>query len=474
MQLPNRVLLQNHLMKLFSFGNSYESAARQLLLRDEYRNYATNDAMYAAFVSLCKSIAEEYGPYKKIQYIMSSHILYHVDHGYYTYNEETMELRPLSFQETSRYMDKRALLPKLREIDFTYDPHSTAILTEGNPNWKFNTYRPADWYAEYFYNKKEVRPIDVPDIYKRYLMNITDHNEKSYNYILDWLSMALTDRNLTYLCTIAAEGIGKGRLYDLMKALYNESNCVKVFIEQLDSQFNGYLEGKKIVYLDEVLVNNSKKEDKIKEMVNPTIMIEKKGKDSYTANNYANIYISSNNTDALKISSANQRRFSLINLTDHSMSKWPDVYKNWSIDSDFAAILDPDNVAALGQHLLTRQFDREKHRIVPFLSKEKTREIFNDSLKTWEHYMIFELAKLRAGKTVTLIDLKEQLELGINEQCKKMVTQASLKSLCRRYPGIFSIKQLKQVNGQRPICIEFASTEQQDTLEFYDAEKESK
>lgn len=468
MQLPNRNLLQSHLMKSFSFGNSYETAARQLLLRDEYRNYAAPDNVYRAFVDMCKSISEDYGPYNKIQYIMQSHILYHVDHGYYTYNDESKELRPLSFQETSRYMDKKALLPKLREIDFTYNPNSTAILTEGTPNWSFNTYRPANWYSDYFYNAKSPQASDVPDIYKRYLMNITDNNEASYNYILNWLSMALTDRNLTYLCTIAAEGIGKGRLYDLMKALFNETNCVKVFIEQLDSQFNGYLEGKKIVYLDEVLVNNSKKEDKIKEMVNPTIMIEKKGKDSYTANNYANIYISSNNTDALKISSANQRRFSLINLTEHSMSKWPHVYKNWSIDKDFAAILDPENVAALGQHLLTRTFDREQHRIVPFLSKEKTREIFNDSLKTWEHYMIFELAKIRAGNTITLIDLKEQLELGINEQCKKMVTQASLKSLCRRHPGIFALKQLKQVNGQRPICIEFAKLEEQEKSEGYD------
>jgi hypothetical protein len=119
-------------------------------------------------------------------------------------------------------MDKKALLPKLREIDFTYDPNSTAILTEGTPNWKFNTYRPANWYTDHFYNNVTPEPTEVPDIYKRYLMNITDNNEDSYNYILNWLSMALTDRNLTYLCTIAAEGIGKGRLYDLMKALYDD------------------------------------------------------------------------------------------------------------------------------------------------------------------------------------------------------------------------------------------------------------
>jgi len=388
-----------------------------------------------------------------------------VDHGYYTYNDATMELKPMSLTETLRFMDKTVVIPKIIEIDFTYDPNDVNILTPGVPNWKFNTYRPPAWYADIFYKKLPVEPVEVPDIYQRYLRNITNNNEASYNYILDWLSMAILDRNLTYLCTIAAEGIGKGRLYDLMKALLNESNCVKVFIEQLDSQFNGYLEGKKLVYLDEVLVNSSKKEDKIKEMVNPTIMIEKKGKDSYTANNYANIYISSNNTDALKISSAQQRRFSLINLTDYGMAKWPEVYKNWSIDKDFAAILEPSNVEQLGRHLLTRKFDKEQHRIVPFLSKEKTREIFTDSLKTWEHYMIFELAKIRAGETLTLAELKDQLEHGINEQCKKFITRASVKSLCRRHPGIFVIKQEKNANGQRPDCITFATREEQERLE---------
>jgi hypothetical protein len=470
MQMPNRLTLQNHLIKLFSFGYSVDVATRQLLTKEEYRNYAAPETTYQGFLGLCKEISEEYGPYKKIQYIANSCILYHVDLGYFTYNEMDKELRPISIPDTLRFADKRFLMPKVREFDRVYNPTSKEVLQDGNPNLKFNTYKPAKWQESFFYNDTTPTNVELPDIHYRFLMNLTGGDLPSFEYILDWLAMALTDRNLTFLCTIGNEGVGKGVLYDLMKSLFAEQNCTRVFVEQLDTQFNGYLEGKKIIYIDELSINSTRREESVKDLVNSPISIELKGKDAYLAHNYANIYISSNNTGALRLS-ANQRRFSLVQLTTYQMAKWPEIYKNWSGDSDRIKVTSPENILQLGQFLLNRKFDKEAHRIVPFLSAEKQKELTEDGLKVWEFNLIFELAREKAGKTLTVTQLKEDLEIGTNEKCKQFVSQATLRALCNKYPGVFKIKQQSMGGKGRPLCIEFSELDEQDKAIKYGNKK---
>ena len=461
MQLPNRNQVQNHLIKLFAFGHSVKYATTQLLLKEEYRNFAAPETTYNAFMEFCQEIADGYGPYKKIQYIAQSMILYHVEHGYYTYNESDKELRPISIPDTLRFCDKRFLMPKVREFDKDYNPYSNQVLTDGYPNVKFNTYRPAPWQDAFFYKNEQPANVELPDIHYRFLSNLTGGDKPSFEYILDWIAMALVDRNYTYLSALGAEGIGKGVLYDLMKALFSEQNCTRVFVEQLDSNFNGFLEGKKIIYIDELTINSTRREEIVKDMVNSPISIEKKGIDTYLSPNYANIYISSNNTGALRLT-AGQRRFSLVQLTTHKMSKWPEIYKNWAGDSDRAKVTAAENVLQLGQFLLNRRFDKEKHRIVPFLAPEKQKELTEDSLKVWEYHLIFDLAREKAGQTITVTQLKEDLELGTNERCKQFISQATLRVLSNKYPGVFKIKQQSMGGNGRPLCIEFMELKKQD------------
>src|SRR6185437_15064174 len=114
----------------------------------------------------------------------------------------------------------------------------------------------------------------------------------------------------TLLCTIGAQGIGKGVFGSILEALHGEANAVKVRDQVFKGQFNAPLANKTLVYVDEIALTTKEAHDRIKDVVNQKVEIESKGKDPVQLKNYASFYLSSNSFDAIKLE-AGDRRYSI-------------------------------------------------------------------------------------------------------------------------------------------------------------------
>ena len=138
--------------------------------------------------------------------------------------------------------------------------------------------------------------------------------------------------------------------------------------------FNSQLGFKKLFYCDEVTIKNKEQEDAIKVVVNDNIEIERKFKDVERIRNHVNLYISSNNLDAIRIT-ADDRRFSIVNLTDKKLIEIMS-------DEEIKALFDDDNVDKLCQYLYYRDIDVDGMRKV-FLT-ERTEQVREAVLSEWQ------------------------------------------------------------------------------------------
>jgi len=143
-----------------------------------------------------------------------------------------------------------------------------------------------------------------------------DDDEDTYNYILNWLARLLqTPHKKNNICLVlhSIEGVGKSIVLDMIgniignKYYYSTSN-----LKHIIGDFNGDAEGKILVNLNETNWGGDKKMvGSFKEFItDSTIVINKKNKNAYTINNFANTIITTN-CDWIVSINRNDRRFNL-------------------------------------------------------------------------------------------------------------------------------------------------------------------
>lgn len=114
--------------------------------------------------------------------------------------------------------------------------------------------------------------VKLPEIVKKYLAHLFPDKE-SREFVFDWIYTAMTSRNQTYLVLNSNMGTGKNTLVELIKNLVGASNTFSFSVEYFDSRFNSEIAEKRLVFLDEVPINERTK-DKLKYMINDVISIE--------------------------------------------------------------------------------------------------------------------------------------------------------------------------------------------------------
>ncbi|MBK7962484.1 MAG: hypothetical protein IPK04_15625 [Bdellovibrionales bacterium] len=96
------------------------------------------------------------------------------------------------------------------------------------------------------------------------------------------MANSLQNRNLTILTAIGEEGIGKGILGEIMEDLHGKQNFIKVRDTVFKEKFNAPFENKTLVYVDEIKITTREALDRIKDVVNWQIEIEKRGRSSFS------------------------------------------------------------------------------------------------------------------------------------------------------------------------------------------------
>lgn len=441
-----------NLIKFAQNENSIRSIMRGKVPEDIY-----DDDMLGLIIS---DVLEDHPNFDLMQNIVTSKLAVNKqndDNIIYFFNKSTRREDFIKSSKLNQMFSKFDFASKVHFCDFEYNPEIFNKFFKEEGIQKYNLFNPPFWMADYFYEKKDIPKSELPEVYERYLKHFTNNHKESYEYVLDWMANSLHRRNQCILTAIGNQGTGKGVLGEIMRRLWcsDENFNGKYMAQNFDSkkgsdfkkEFNGFLENKKIFYIDEIIINNVDQEDRVKVLVNDFIDIEKKGEDSRTIRNYASIYCSSNNMDAIRLR-ADDRRFSVVEMSSDGLLT---IFTDKQIKKE---VFGADNIRKLGQYLWHRQVDPKK--MTKVFVTERTKQVREASLKEWEEFFIEEICQDYKGKRLKVTEVSEEIENNFGSKYRP--GRAALQKLEELFPDKFRVWKPGKAefpDGRRVFVVDF-------------------
>jgi len=191
----------------------------------------------------------------------------------------------------------------------------------------------------------EGEPVLWLELFDHLTSNLRDAEKK---WLMQWFAYPLqhvgTKLAQAVFIYSYGHGIGKNSLVEKpVKQMYGPHNYRRIDGADIESSFNGWIAERQFVFIDEIYVNYSKSlrasiMGRLNSFItNEDLNLSEKYQPSRTVRNYANLYITSNHSDALPISEKDRRVFS-VNAPDTPLSaKFFKAYNKW---------LDQENGAA--------------------------------------------------------------------------------------------------------------------------------
>lgn len=204
-----------------------------------------------------------------------------------------------------------------------WNPHSPVVV---DPTlYQLNTFQP----SEYAQLPKLPKTTTPPPTIHKVVSHVLGHEAKTIDHFYNWLACIVQKRDRTGTAWIwqGTQGTGKGVLFhQIITPLLGEPNVVSKRMEELESEFTGFMENKFVVFIDEIESGKSMYHNKITAklknlIVEPTISIRRMYSPAYMATNFSSMIFASNKTAAVEIA-PDDRRFNVgpyqaqaINLT---------------------------------------------------------------------------------------------------------------------------------------------------------------
>ena len=203
-------------------------------------------------------------------------------------------------------------------------------------------------------------------------------NEEHMNYVLNWFAMKLQKPAQKIAVVIALqskEGAGKNVILDMFEHILGSKYHATISnINQLVGDFNGFIEGKMFMILDELMFGGDHKtNNKLKNLItDPNQVVNKKGKEQYKIDNYCDYFITTNMSHFVGVESTS-RRYMCLQLDN----KWAGV-DNTAKKLYFNKIRMVDN-----KHLAKFLYDRDISKFNP-REFDRTELLQNQVEKGWK------------------------------------------------------------------------------------------
>lgn len=196
--------------------------------------------------------------------------------------------------------------------DIVWDPHNPNVIDPAKS--ELNLYRPSEFFQMTRLPKVNAMP---PTIHK-VVSHVLGHDAATIGHFINWLAVIVQklDKTGTAWVWQGTQGTGKGVLFHkVMTPLLGDENVVSKRMEELESEFTGFMENKFIVFIDEIEAGKSLYHNKITAklknlIVEPTISIRKMYQPAYMAPNYANMIFASNKPAPVEVA-PDDRRFNV-------------------------------------------------------------------------------------------------------------------------------------------------------------------
>lgn len=372
----------------------------------------------------------------------------------------TKRIEPVSILSVENAFEKNAFKAirnkKMYSVFLGWNPDSTAFKYKENLVQSINLYRPADWQLPYFFKGQPVPATPMPKVYIDFFNHLV-LNKPSFDYLLAFTAATVQHgfKPQNYCVLTGVQGLGKGVYFQIMQKLlgfentgYTEANKI------IGSQFNAFAKNKKLIFIDELEIKKSGEENILKPFVNDTIAIEAKGVDSISVKNYASLLLASNNIGNMKISKED-RRFCFVDTGPVTLSTYvKKLGTGHTIDNYVKEILlDDTNIAEFGRFLLN--FKYEPTLLTDMLESDTRKTLQEETASDWVHVVMANLCPKYKGKKMLLTEAQEHLKVLTNST--KIPGRRAWIQLSKDIPGYFTVRVLKESNGEQNFYIEFAS-----------------
>lgn len=245
-----------------------------------------------------------------------------------------------------------------------------------------NTYNPSS-----FLKSKITPTTTIPPVCKKIIEHVLGYDNPTVEHFLNWVACIVQYQERTGTAWIlhGTEGTGKGLLFHyILSPLLGPQNTVAKRMEEIESEFTGYMEGKFVVFVDEIESGrnlfHAKITAKLKNLiVEPRISIRKMHQLPYMVENFGNMIFASNKGLPVEVS-PEDRRFNVA----------PFQSKRLNITSTEVESLSSE-IQDLCDYLRSRSADRDKAR-TPLVSFARSQLI-----DTGRQSLDVALDALRAG-----------------------------------------------------------------------------
>ena len=213
----------------------------------------------------------------------------------------------------------------------------------GQRTLAFNLYQTPKWVS--------LEPTTLEEPPKRIWDLLTNvfPDSPTLEYVLCWMYHAISSRNHVYLCLVGPRGVGKTMVADLVGQLVGKNYYEKADDSMLEEKFNSQLEKARLIFYDEVSVNDSDKLNKLKRFANASTAVQSKGKDTKTIKNYSSGILANNYLDGIQIG-PEERRFSIVEIGK----------------KDLRTVMEKSDIEELAQYLETDAGDEPHQDLVDF------------------------------------------------------------------------------------------------------------
>lgn len=192
--------------------------------------------------------------------------------------------------------------------DVIFEPNKDYTIDFDNK--KLNSYQKTE------YIKKATPSSTYPHKFGELLLHVVGDDLAIRDDLLNWLAFIIQKREKTHTAFIfhGRTGTGKGVLFTkVLQPILGTAHCPMILLEELDREFNEWLETAIIVMVDEAHLNENaqktvRRVNKIKSLITePTFITKKKFVNAHQVQSYASYVFASNQHDAILLDEQDRR-----------------------------------------------------------------------------------------------------------------------------------------------------------------------
>lgn len=196
-----------------------------------------------------------------------------------------------------------------------------------------------------------------PPMIHKIINHILAHDPESYSHFMNWLACIAQnlDRTRTAWVFQGIPGTGKGLLFNkILQPLFGEKQCVMKRAGELSEKWTDFVEGKFIVFIDEIQTSALRDEAGVianmKNLITePTAMVRAMNRNAYAVANYTNWLFASNKPDPVSVDRSDRR----FNVAQYQGTEFPRP-----TDAEVDAIV--DELQNFHHYLLSYEVDKAK------------------------------------------------------------------------------------------------------------------